>query len=181
MRTAFWILLALTLTPSISLAQDRRLTAAAVAGGGETWDDEGSIGTGILAGGSFAYRLFGTTQAEVAIDSLTHNRTTGFFQSRGRTTLLEGSLVHRFGRGTAQPYVLGGLSVVHHSATNDFGGLTALPTSTNWGWQFGGGLAVSVAKCFEVGPEARFYIFHVDDDADPFSAYWIGVKVGVRF
>jgi hypothetical protein len=51
----------------------------ATAGGGKTWDDEGSIGSGWLIGGYLQRRLGERMDLEVAADLLRHERNTGPF------------------------------------------------------------------------------------------------------
>lgn len=183
MRAVLVIVASLVITPNVIFAQSQesRGSAAAIAGAGKTWDDEGQIGSGLAAGGRVDWRLFGNTRAEVAFDFLQHDRSGGFFQANGHTLLTSASLVQRFGSGTAQPYVLGGLTLAHHSGTTTFDSISRSHTSTDMGYSFGGGLAVRVGQRFEIGPEARFYIINAGNDSDPAWANWVGVRVGARF
>jgi hypothetical protein len=153
---------------------------SAVAGPGQTWDDEGSIGRGTAAGGRVEWRLFGNTGIEGAVDVLTHDRR-GFFNSTGHSTLLSASFVHRFGRAALQPYVLEGLDVVRHSGSTRSGDLVTDSRSVDTGFHFGGGLSIRIGRRFEVGPEGRFYIIRAGDDSDPAWANWIGGRIGMRF
>ena len=157
-------------------------TAAAVVGGGRTWDDEGVIGDGALVGGRVDWRLGGRTFVEGAVERLHHERT-GRFTADGHTTFVTAALVQRFGGGAAQPYALGGGTIAHHSGTFGFLGdsKVSLAESTDVGVVFGGGLAVRVARRFEIGPEIRFFLLRPDDDSSPAFVYWIGARVGVRF
>jgi hypothetical protein len=157
-------------------------TLAGTIGGGRTWDDEGQIGGGALVGLRAGRRLFGRTFAEVAVDYLRHDRT-GRFSAEGYTVVLAGSLIQRFGRGNAQPYVLGSLTLARHRGTFGFpeDGLESSTTSTDGGFAFGGGVAVRVGRRFEVGPEARFLTMSSDDDASPAFAHWLGGRFAVRF
>jgi hypothetical protein len=159
---------------------ESRGSAAAIVGGGRTWDDEGQIGSGLAAGGRVDWRLIGNTRAEAAIEVLAHDRN-DVFQAHGHTALASASIVQRFGRRAAQPYVLGGLTIAHHSGTTRFNDLAVVHTSTDSGYHFGGGLAVRVGQRFEIGPEARFYIINISNDSDPAWANWFGVRFGVRF
>ena len=128
------------------------------------------------------WRLFGNTRAEVALDFLGHDRSGGFFQANGHTLLTSASVTQRFGTGSVQPYLLGGLTIARHSGTTTFD--TDIPrrhTSTDMGYHFGGGVAVRLRQRFEIGPEARFYIIQASSDSDPAWANWIGVRFGARF
>ena len=97
--------------------------------------------------------------------------------------LFTAAVVQRFGTATLQPYALAGLTVARHSGTYGFLGdsKVSLAESTDLGYVFGGGLAVRIGGRFEVGPEARFYIFNADNDSSPAFASWIGARAGVRF
>jgi hypothetical protein len=157
-------------------------TVGGVVGGGKTWDDEGSIGTGAFFGFRADRRLFGNTFAELSIDSLQHERADRFVAD-GRTVLFTGAIVQRFGRGSAQPYVVGGVSLARHNGTFGFPdlGLVSSSKGTKAGVVFGGGVAVRAGTRFEVGPEARFLILTTDNDSSPAFGNWLGVRFAVRF
>lgn len=165
-----------------NLQSDFKSTASAIAGGGKTWDDEGQIGSGLVIGGRIDRRLFGRTFAEGSLEVLSHSRT-GRFEAKGHTTFITGALVHRFTDGLAQPYVLGGYTIALHSGTAGFpeDGLVTDTDGTSHGYLFGGGVAVSVGKRYEVGPEARFFMLTSDNGSLPASAVWVGVRFAVRF
>jgi hypothetical protein len=182
MRT-FLAVFALTLIcpPAFAQTTEPRGSAAVVVGPGRTWDDEGSLGTGPVGGGRVEWRLFGNTRVEAAADFLGHERTGGFFEAEGLSTIVGASLVQRFGTAVVQPYVLGGYSIVRHSGSITFEGVRRERSSTGHGYQFGTGLAVRVGSRFEIGPEVRFYMIQPDDDLDPALAYWVGLRAGVTF
>jgi hypothetical protein len=156
-------------------------TVAGVAGVGKTWDDEGQIGTGPLFGARADRRLFGNTFAEVSVDYLRHERT-GRFSAEGRTILVTGSLMQRFGEGRTQPYALGGVALARHVGTFGFpeANISSNTESTGPGFVFGGGMAIGVRRRYEVGPEARFLVISSGTDSGPAYACWIGVRFGVR-
>jgi hypothetical protein len=157
-------------------------TIGGIAGGGTTWDDEGQIGTGLLVGFRADRRLFHNTFAEVSIDDLWHERT-GRFSADGKTFLVTGAIVQRFGHGAGQPYVLGGITLGRHNGTFGFPEANILSStkSTSLGVAFGGGLAIRAGTHFEVGPEARFLILSSDTDSGPAFANWIGARFAARF
>ena len=160
---------------------DLRGTVSGIVGMERTWDDEGSLGTGPAIGGRIDWRIFKNTSLEASIDSLSHDRSGGFFEAEGRTTFTGVSLVQRFGSNTVNPYVLGGVHLASHSGSTTFDGIRTERDSTNFGYHFGGGIAFLATERVELGPEARFYLIQPDNDSDPALAYWIGVRVGVRF
>ena len=91
-------------------------------GAGQTWDDESSLGTGVLAGGYADLRLLRLTDLELSADYLRHKRGTGFFQAEGHMTIVGASLVQRFGGDTIKGFVLGGGVITAHSAYGEVRG-----------------------------------------------------------
>ena len=185
MRTSSIGVVALLLSVSPALAQSQALfssTASGVVGLGKTWDDEGQIGSGPLVGARVDRRLFGNTFLEASIDNLGHTRSDRF-HADGHTTLFSASLIQRFGSQAAQPYVLGGVAIAHHSGTSGFPELDIVneTSSTDPGFLFGGGITFPIARRLEIGPEARFLILKANDDSSPAFASWAGVRIGVRF
>jgi hypothetical protein len=161
---------------------DSRGAIAGVVGGGRTWDDEGSLGTGPVVGGRAQWRVFGTTSVEASVDALSHDRSGGFFESEGRTIFLGATLLHRFIReesARGQFYILGGLHLAKHSGSTTFDGVRRDRDSTDPGYHFGGGIAIRIGKRLELGPEARFYLIQPGNDSDPAMAYWVGGRLGV--
>ena len=186
MRLIAVFILAASALPAATFAQapaaPPRGRISAIAGPGQTWDDEGSIGRGVAAGGRAEWRLFGNTGIEGAVDVLTHDRSGGFFTAHGHSTLVSASLVHRFGdRAALHAYLLEGLNVIRHSGTTRFDDLVTERHSVDTGFHFGGGLAARIGPRVEAGPEARVYLIRVSNDSDPAWASWIGGRIGVRF
>jgi hypothetical protein len=159
---------------------DSRSTVSAIGGFGKTYDDEGSLGHGWLAGGAIDRVVFGRTRAEVSLDVLTHDRDAGYFQSRGQTIITGLSLLRRFGSGGAQPYVFGGVTLGHHSGTNVFNGTPVERSNLDAGVRFGAGVAIRAGRRLEVSPEFRLNGFFIDNDADPASLLSFGVRFGWR-
>jgi opacity protein-like surface antigen len=185
MRTSSTAVVALLLLAAPVFAQgktDFSSTASGVVGLGKTWDDEGQIGSGPLVGARIDRRLFGNSFLEVSIDNLGHDRSDRF-EANGHTTLFAASLVQRFGSANAQPYVLGGVAIAHHTGTAGFPelGLINETSSTDPGFLFGGGIAFPIARRIEIGPEGRFLILKAATDSAPAFQYWVGARVGIRF
>jgi hypothetical protein len=172
----------LVLFAAIGQAQTResKATLSAIGGFGKTFDDEGSLGSGWLAGAAVDRVVFGTTRAELSIEVLTHDRDSGYFLSNGQTTIGGLSLVHRFGRGAAQPYVFGGLTAGHHSGTNTFSGLPVELSNTSPGFRTGFGVAIRSGGRLEISPEIRLNEFFIDDDSDPAMLFSFGIRIGLR-
>jgi hypothetical protein len=171
----------LTLPVSVSAQPlDSRSTVSAIGGFGKTYDDEGSLGGGWLAGGAFDRVVFGRTRAEVSLEVLTHDRDAGYFQSRGRTIVTGVSLLRRFGNSRAQPYLFGGLTAGHHSGTNVFDGSPVERSSLDAGMRFGAGVAIRAGRRLELSPEFRLNGFFIDNGADPATLLSFGLRVGWR-
>ena len=177
------LLLPILVVPDLCAQAPRfsRGRVSGIVGAGRTWDDEGSLGPGIAVGGRIDWRLFGNTRVEGAFDLLTHDRSSGFSQAEGESAIFSASMLQGFGGGRAQPYVLGGLSLVRHSGTTRFDNRSFDRKSTDHGLHFGGGVSVRLGQRWEVGPEARQYLINAGNDSDPALAFWIGGRFGIRF
>ena len=183
MRIAILCTTVFLATAAAAAAQpdESRTSVTAITGVAKTYDDESSLGRGWLVGGSVDRVLFGTTRLEGSLELVTHSRDTGHFAAEGDTTIVGLSLVHRFGRRTVQPYVLGGVTIGHHSGTSSFDDLRFTASSTDLGLRFGAGVAVVVNPRFEVSPEFRMNGFFIDNDSNPWMVSSFGVRVGYRF
>jgi|SRR5215831_15352992 len=154
---------------------------SAIGGTGKTYDDEGSLGKGMLIGAAYDHVLVGTTRLEGSIELATHDRESGVFQSTGRTVTGGLSLVQRFGRGQAQPYVFGGVTVAHHTGTNVSPADTLAVSSTNAGTRFGFGIAFhDCTGRLEISPELRMNGFSSNKGSDPWMLPSFGLRVGWR-
>jgi outer membrane protein with beta-barrel domain len=159
-----------------------RWSFGATVGFGQTWDDEGSIGTGVLAGGFADLRLLSHTDLELSADYLRHVRDTGHFQAEGHMTLFGASLVQRFGGDTVNGYVLGGAVIGVHKGTAGFpaDNLVTDTSGTDPGFMFGGGMTFRIGPRLEVGPIVRLVIQTIDNDSAPAFASTFGFRVGWR-
>lgn len=182
MRRIVFVLMLAAATPLY--AQESRGSISGIGGFGKTWDDEGSLGGGWLAGGAVDRVIFGNkgggARIEFSAEVLSHDRSEGYFLSDGETLVGAVSLVQRFGTGGTQPYVAGGLTVGHHSGTNTFDGERFPLSSTNAGFRGAFGIAFRVGQRMEISPELRLNGFFVDNDSDPVSILSFGVRVGWR-
>jgi hypothetical protein len=169
-------------TASAQGAPSARWTLGATGGLGRTWDDEGQIGAGLLAGGFAQWRWLGRTHLELAIDLLRHNRTGGAFEAEGHTTFGSATIVQRFGGTRTHGYVLGGATLAAHSGTAGFPreGLVTASNSTNPGYFFGGGLMFSASRHLDVGPVVRLMVLTADSDSDPAFATTAGLRIAFR-
>lgn len=181
MRTAvFAVLLAMTAASAHAQPRESRSSINVIAGAGKTFDDEGSLGRGWLVGGAVDRVLFGTTRAEFTLELLTHERDAGYFRANGRTVIAGASLVHRYGRRQAQPYLFGGITAGHHSGTAEFSNTRLSRSNSDIGLRFGVGIAIRAGTRFEISPELRMNGFFIDNDSDPAMLPSFGVRFGVR-
>lgn len=176
----FAIVMSLAAVPVSAQPQPSRGTASVIGGFGKTFDDESSLGRGWLVGGAVDRVVFGTTRVEGSLEIVTHDRSSGYFLSNGRTIVGGGSLVQRFGRGDAQPYLFCGLAVGHHSGTNSFAGDSRAVRTTTAGFRGGFGVAFRAGDRLEISPEIRTNGFFTGDGSDPWMIPSFGVRLGWR-
>lgn len=181
-RAIVWSLgLLLVSTTAFAQPRESRGSVSAIGGVAKTLDDEGSLGRGWLLGGAIDRVVFGKTRVELSLDVLTHDRDAGYFRSNGRTIVGGLSLLRRFGSGSAQPYLFGGVTVGHHSGTNEFNGSPVRLSNSDTGLRFGLGVAIRAGRRFEVSPELRMNGFFIDNDSDPATLPSFGIRVGWRY
>jgi len=176
----FTLLIACVARTAHAQPAESKTSVSAVVGGGQTWDDEGSLGRGWTGGAAIDRALIGGLRAELSIEVLTHDRTEGFLQADGHTLIAGASLLQRFGRGHAQPYIFAGATAGRHSGSRTFGDVRLEESSTDFGWRAGVGLAIRAGSKCEVGPELRMNGFFIDSDSHPATLLSIAVRFGVR-
>jgi hypothetical protein len=159
-----------------------RWTLGGTGGAGRTWDDEGQIGGGLLAGGFARWRWLSRTDLEASLDLLTHNRTGGSFEAKGHTTFVTAAIVQRFGRDSVNGNLLVGVTLAAHSGTAGFprDQLVVETHSTHPGYIFGGGLMFRASRRVSVEPLVRLAMLTAKVDSDPWSAMMGGVRIGFR-
>lgn len=167
-------------SPVCAQPRESRVSFSSIGGVGKTYDDEGSLGKGLLIGCAIDRVVIGTTRLEGSIELLTHDRESGFFESTGQSVIAGLSVVHRFGRGSGQPYVFGGMTLGHHAGTNTFSADHFPVSSTNAGTRFGFGIALRAGAKVEISPELRMNSFFTSRDSDPWMVPSFGMRVGWR-
>jgi hypothetical protein len=181
------ILTTLLSLPSQSSAQSSERpswTFGVTAGGGQTWDDEGSIGKGWLVGAYVDRRISRHVDIEFSADLLRHERNTGpfSFQAEGHTTYLSAALLRRFGPPGGNFFLLGGGTVGIHKGKAGSGDMPELndTDSANVGFIFGAGASFLATANIEIVPIVRMTWMEASADSDPFSSIMAGVRVGLR-
>ena len=129
-----------------------------VVGVGKTYDDEGSLGSGINGGGGFGYRLsrrFGV-EAEVNIFRMRREfgRVFQAFEANGAHVMGSGLLYLTQGRG--QAYLIFGGGLQHVNVKSGFGG-ASLGSGHGGAINFGGGVKAFVTPHVSLRPEMRVF------------------------
>lgn len=178
------LVLLVVLLPGICLAQppSPRWTAGTTIGAGRTWDDEGHIGDGPLAGGHAAWRWLEKTDIELSLDYLRHRRSGGYFEADGHTTLAGASIVQRFGNDAASAFVVAGPVLVFHSGTAGFpaDGRMTRSKGTEAGLAAGAGMVFGAGRRIELGPIVKVLLLSPRSDAEPAFAIMGGIRVASR-
>ena len=179
--------LAMAQQPSMARTdQDGSVLVTATLGHGKTWDDEGSIGSGLSAGGSVEWRFHPRLSAAFRVERLGHERHTSgdFLVFTGRTIFATGEIKYRFTSAGVAPYVAGGYGAVVYSGTltSNFGPPGTIRRSSQSGtFVGGGGIEIPLGTRFVIAPEVRLFMCQPKDDFAPWAAIRGGVSAGWRF
>lgn len=162
------------------------LVASATVGRGSTWDDEGSIGSGVSAGGSVEWRFHPRLSAAVRLERLGHERHVAqdLMVFEGRTLFATGEIKYRFRSAGVTPYVLGGYGASLYSGTltDRLGPAMTRTRSSRSGVAVGGGgVEVPIGERVVLMPELRLLMCQPNDDFAPWAAIRGAISVGWRF
>ena len=164
-------------------ADFKRSEVFGVVGVGKTYDDEGSLGTGINGGGGFGYRLsrrFGV-EAEVNVFRTRREFSSQFppFEADGAHVMGSGLLYLTQGRGQAYLIFGGGLQHVH--VASGFGGPVGR-SGTGGAINFGGGVKIFVSPRVSLRPDLRIFSGGSGSAVEPpFSVIRISGGVGYHW
>ena len=169
--------------PAMSPAAPVSVTISA--GGGRTWEDEGSIGRGTSAAGGVEWRFRPKWSVGGEVERLGHQRDTPGLQWSGRTIFASMNIAYRFAERGPAPYVGGGFGgafykgeVIDRFSTPS----RTIPRSSTSTMGYGtAGLEIPVGDRLAVSPEVRITMCRPPDDFAPWSAIRFGVKAAVRF
>jgi hypothetical protein len=155
-------------------------SAGGTVGFGQTWDDEGAIGRGLLLSGHVERRFTRGMSFECGVEWLAHNRGgEGMFQADGHTTMLTAALKYSWTGKSATSYVLGGLVLAHHTGTAGFEDDMRTDHTTMPGVSVGGGVLFTVSNGWRVGPEGRLLLLSPGNEAAPALGMYAGVRVSL--
>ena len=151
---------------------------------GKTYDDEGSLGSGLNAGGGFGYRLSQRFAVEAEVNGFRTRRdfSSSFapFQANGAHVMGSGLLY--LSRGRAQAYLLLGGGLLHVHVKNGFGGAPAGKSANGFAVNFGGGLRIFVSPHLSLRPELRIYSGGSGGAVEPpFSVIRISLGAGYHW
>ena len=162
---------------------DHRLLLTAGVGHGKTWDDEGSIGSGVLLGAGLEWELNGHWSIGGRIERLAHHRQTGGHLAFDGTTLFATAEVrYRMGRADVRPYLVTGYGLAHFQGrlSNRAAPETRDRQSTSGTVVGGGGVEITLGRRLLLVPEVRMQICQPSADFATWLAIRAGVSVGWR-
>jgi hypothetical protein len=182
-KFAFAVLYLNGVTPAFCEDFLKRQVFGAI-GIGKTYDDEGSLGSGLNAGGGFGYRLSQRFAVEAEVNGFRTRRDFGSsfasFQANGAQVMGSGLLY--LSRGRAQAYLLLGGGLLHVNVKNGFAGASAGKSANGFAVNFGGGLKILMSPHFSLRPELRIYSGGSGKAVEPpFSDIRISLGVGYHW
>ena len=189
------LVLSLTLAAWMALAQVAPLTPPAApvpgpvsltvsVGHGQTWEDEGSIGSGTAAGGGMEWRFSPRWSLGADVERLGYHRDTPGLEWSGRTLFASLNIVYRFAGHGVSPYVSGGFGGAFQTGetVDRITPLTVTrPRSSASTMKFGAvGLQIPIGDRWAVSPDFRITFCHPPVDFAPWAAMRFGVKAAFR-
>ena len=154
-----------------------------VAGVGATYDDEGSLGSGINGGGGFGYRLSSRFGLQAEINAFRTKRVFSppFAPFEASGVHVMGSALLYLTRGRAQLYLIGGAGLLHSALDRDFAGVNRNDSSNGFALGVGGGLRVFVTPRFSLRPELRIFTGGSHAVEPPFSDIRLSLGAGYHW
>lgn len=169
--------------PALAAAQGNpRLVAGGSLGVARSWQDESMLGAGLVTEGRVGVNLSDKAQLELELTRIPFER---HFESgvstEGRSVFAGVALKYDFTRGNVRPFVLAGygLNFYRGTRTDPFSGVRTTDT-TDHGYLVGLGTVVRRGN-WEIGPEARWYMFSIEDGASAAMILSGGIRASVRF
>jgi hypothetical protein len=157
-------------------------------GPAKTWDDEGSIGNGISAGGGVEWRFRPKWSVGADVERVGHERDTTGLKWSGRTVFASASVAYHFAAKGVSPYVGGGFGgAFHDGEVIDRLMLPGSPPpvrtfSSSSTMEYGTvGVEIPIGTRLVLSPDFRWTFCQAPDDSAPFSVIRFAVKAAVRF
>jgi hypothetical protein len=125
---------------------------------GKTYDDEGSLGSGLNGSGGFGYRLTRRLGVEAEVNAFRTTREFGsqFPPFRASGLHVMGNGVLYLNRGKAQAYLLFGAGLAHARVQSNFAGFHT-PAGNGLAVNLGFGVKAFVTQNISLRPEIRLY------------------------
>jgi hypothetical protein len=148
---------------------------------GKTYDDEGSLGSGINGGGGIGYRLTGRLGVEAEVNAFRTKRDFSFtpngFEASGAFIMGNGLLYLTRGRG--QLYLIGGAGLLHIRNQFGFTGVAVNRSGNGLAVDVGMGLKIFATPRFYLRPDVRVYAGNSGSTVEaPFSDIRISIGAG---
>jgi hypothetical protein len=147
----------------------------------KTYDDEGSLGTGLHGGGGFGYRFTRRLGAEVEVTGFRTRREFGSaypaFQASGAMVLGNGLLY--LSRGRAEWYLTGGAGMLHIRNHIGFSGVPVNLADDGLAVDLGTGIKIHASSHFVLRPEVRLFAGNGGRAVEaPFSGVRVSMTAG---
>jgi opacity protein-like surface antigen len=157
-------------------------------GGGKTWDDEGSIGNGLSAGGGVEWRFRPKWSVGGDVERVGHERDTPGLKWSGRTVFASANAAYHFAAQGVSPYVGGGFGGAFHDGDvldrlmlpGSGGSLRTFSSSSTMEYGMAG-VDIPIGTRLVVSPDFRWTFCQPPDDSAPWSVMRFAVKAAVRF
>ncbi len=160
-------------------------SAGVIAGRGQTWDDEGSVGAGTAVGAIVEYRVRPKWVITGSVERLAHQRDVASFLFSGRTIVSTAGLEYHFTRAGVSPYVGGGFGGVFYDGrfVDRFTepAMSHDRTSTSTAVYGNAGVEIALGMRLAISPDVRLTFCQAQDDFAPWSMTRFGVKALLRF
>ena len=157
------------------------------AGYGATSDDEGGVGRGLDVGAGFGVRATRKLVFEGSANRISHLREFAFSGVRFEGTGLFAcaNALYHSSDSKVQPYVIGGIGVLHHEDRSSGLGPPRPPLSASGSaYNFGAGVKVFLNKHVSLRPEVRVFVGDLGNGGGtepPFSLLRGSVGIGYHW
>ena len=156
-KVALAVLCLIAAAPAFCQDFLRREVFGAV-GVGKTYDDEGSLGSGLNVAGGFGYRVSRRIGVEAEVNAFRTRRefSAPFEPFRANGVHAMGSGLLYLNRGRSQAYLLLGGGLLHSHLGGGFAGVSNR-AANGFAVNLGGGIKIRVSSHFSLRPELRIY------------------------
>ena len=155
-------------------------------GGGKTWDDEGSIGSGLSAGGGVEWRFRPKWSVGADVERVGHERDTPGLEWSGHTVFASANVAYHFAATGVSPFVGGGFGGAFHDGEvidrlmqpGSPAPVRTFSSSSTMGYGMAG-VDIPIGTRLVVSPDFRWTFCQAPDGSAPWSVIRFGVKGSV--